>query len=137
MAVRSEKIEVNPQVMSGRPVIRGSAITVESILRKLAEGATEDAILADHPQLTRDDIRAAIRYSADILGHGEGAAKVQEPRADRRYELERLKAARFPAEGKEERVAAALRALEEFRWKLPLSAEDIRWIAQDVDLEDI
>jgi hypothetical protein len=34
-------------------------------------------------------------------------------------------------------VAAALRALEEFRWKLPLSAEDIRWIAQDVDLEDI
>jgi uncharacterized protein (DUF433 family) len=133
----SERIEINPQVMSGRPVIRGSAITVESILRKLAEGATEDQVLADHPELSRDDIRAAICYAADILGNGHSVPHAAGPRGDRRHELARLKAARFPAEGKERRVAAALRALEEFRWKLPLSAQDIRWIAQDVDLEDI
>jgi uncharacterized protein (DUF433 family) len=126
-----------PQSDERKPVIKGSAITVESILRKFAEGATEDAVLLDHPQLTRDDVRAAIRYAADMLANGETMATSGQPRGDRREELERMKAARFPAEGKEQRVAAALRALEEFRWKLPLSTEEVRWIAEDPDLEDI
>lgn len=71
------------------------------------------------------------------MSNGENKADVTEPKARLRNELARLKAARFPAEGKQERVVAALRALDEFRWKPHISAEDLRWIAQDVDLEDL
>ena len=58
------RIEVNPRVMLGKPVIRGTRVTVELILRKLSEGATEAELLDAYPRLTRDDIRAAIGYAA-------------------------------------------------------------------------
>jgi uncharacterized protein (DUF433 family) len=51
-----ERIEINPEIMAGKPVIRGTRIPVETVLRKLGAGMTADAILADHPRLTRDDI---------------------------------------------------------------------------------
>jgi len=56
----TERIEINPAVMMGKPVIRGTRITVELILHKLAEGATEAEMLEDYPHLTLEDIRAAI-----------------------------------------------------------------------------
>lgn len=56
----TEPIEINPAVMRGKPVIRGTRITVELILRKLAEGETEDELLEDYPHLALQDIRAAI-----------------------------------------------------------------------------
>lgn len=62
-----DRIEVNPRVMMGKPVIRGTRIPVELLLRKLGEGATEADLLDAYPRLTRDDIRAAIRYAADVL----------------------------------------------------------------------
>ena len=65
------RIEVNPKVMLGKPVIRGTRITVELILRKLGEGATEKQLLAAHPRLTADDIRAAMTYAAESLAHEE------------------------------------------------------------------
>lgn len=55
------RIEMNPEVMTGKPVIRGTRIPVELILRKLGAGMTAEAILADHPRLSLDDIRAAVR----------------------------------------------------------------------------
>jgi uncharacterized protein (DUF433 family) len=64
-------IEVNPKVMMGKPVIRGTRLTVELILRKLSEGATERDLLAAYPKLTREDIHAAMRYAADTLAHDE------------------------------------------------------------------
>lgn len=67
----TSRIEVNPRVMLGKPVIRGTRITVEIILRKLSEGASEKQLLDAYPNLTRDDIRAAIRYAADVLAHEE------------------------------------------------------------------
>jgi len=67
----TERIEIDPSVMMGKPVIRGTRITVELILRKLAEGATEADLLDAYPKLTRDDIRAAIGYAADTLAHEE------------------------------------------------------------------
>lgn len=67
----TERIEVDPAVMMGKPVIRGTRITVEMILRKLAEGATEDDLREDYPQLTSDDIRAAIAYGAASVAHEE------------------------------------------------------------------
>ena len=55
---------MNAKIMLGKPVIRGSRITVELILRKIAEGADEKALLQAYPKLTREDIRAALRYVA-------------------------------------------------------------------------
>ena len=53
------RIEINPAVMDGKPVIRGTRVPVEMILRKLGAGMTPEAILAEHPRLTEDDIHAA------------------------------------------------------------------------------
>ena len=50
-----ERIEINPEVMVGRPVIRGTRITVELILRKLSEGATSEDLLDAYPRLTKED----------------------------------------------------------------------------------
>jgi uncharacterized protein (DUF433 family) len=55
--------------MLGKPVIRGTRIPVELILRKLGEGATEADLLDAYPRLTREDILAALAYAADSLGH--------------------------------------------------------------------
>jgi len=60
----TERIEINPAVMMGKPVMRGTRITVELILRKLAEGETESELLEDYPHLGVEDIRAAIAYSS-------------------------------------------------------------------------
>jgi uncharacterized protein (DUF433 family) len=62
-----ERIEINPDIMAGKPVIRGTRIPVEMVLRKLGAGMTAEAILADHPRLTHDDIRAAQAFAADYL----------------------------------------------------------------------
>jgi uncharacterized protein (DUF433 family) len=67
----AERIEINPRVMLGKPVIRGTRITVELLLRKLSEGASEEELLDGYPRLTRDDIRAAIGYAADVIAHEE------------------------------------------------------------------
>ncbi|RJP35133.1 MAG: DUF433 domain-containing protein [Candidatus Omnitrophota bacterium] len=61
----TDRIEINPKVMMGKPVIRGTRIPVELILRKLSEKSTEADLLDAYPQLTPDDIQAAIRYAAD------------------------------------------------------------------------
>ena len=64
-----ERIEINPEVMLGKPVIRGTRITVELILRKLSEGASETDLLEAYPRLTRRDIQAALAYAASTLAH--------------------------------------------------------------------
>ena len=66
-----DRIEINPNVMMGKPVIRGTRITVELILRKLSEGAGEAELLEAYPRLSPEDIQAAIRYAADTLAHEE------------------------------------------------------------------
>src|ERR1700750_229008 len=58
-AMAHERIDMNPEIMGGKPVVRGTRIPVETVLRKLGAGVTADAILADHPRLTREDILAA------------------------------------------------------------------------------
>jgi uncharacterized protein (DUF433 family) len=67
----TERIEIHPKVMQGKPVIRGTRIPVELLLRKLAEGATEADLLDAYPRLTREDLQAAIGYAADVLAHEE------------------------------------------------------------------
>jgi len=58
-----ERIEINPDIMAGKPVIRGTRL----VLRKLGSGMTPEAILVDHPRLTHDDIRAA-QASVHMMG---------------------------------------------------------------------
>ena len=65
----TDRVEINPAVMLGKPVIRGTRIPVELIIRKLGEGVTEDDLLDAYPRLTRDDIQAALLYAADALSH--------------------------------------------------------------------
>lgn len=65
----TERIEINPKVMLGKPVIKGTRIPVELILRKLSEGASEADLLDAYPRLTPEDIRAALAYAADTLAH--------------------------------------------------------------------
>jgi uncharacterized protein (DUF433 family) len=66
-----DRIEINPATMFGKPVIKGTRITVAHILRKLAGEMTIDEILADHPHLTPDDIYAAATFAADYLAQEE------------------------------------------------------------------
>ena len=59
-----DRISVNPAVRSGKPCIKGTRITVYDVLEYLAGGMTEDQIVSDFPDLTRDDIRAALAFAA-------------------------------------------------------------------------
>jgi uncharacterized protein (DUF433 family) len=64
-----ERIERDPDVMVGKPVIRGTRITVELILRHVAEGVSFASIVEAYPRLTIDDVKAAIGYAADYISH--------------------------------------------------------------------
>ena len=57
----------DPNIMMGKPVIKGTRITVEYILEKLAAGESIEQILEEHPNLTREAIMAALSFAADVL----------------------------------------------------------------------
>jgi len=65
----TDRIEINPAIMLGKPVIRGTRIPVEIIIRKLSEGASEADLLDAYPRLSRADLQAALAYAADSLAH--------------------------------------------------------------------
>ena len=65
----TDRVEIDPSVMQGKPVIRGTRIPVELLLRKLAEGAAIEVLLDAYPRLAADDIRAALAYAADTIAH--------------------------------------------------------------------
>lgn len=62
-----ERIEVNPTICSGKPVIRGTRILVRNILGMVAGGYTVDRILESFPDLTREDVNAALEYAARVV----------------------------------------------------------------------
>jgi uncharacterized protein (DUF433 family) len=65
----SGRIEINPSVLQGKPVIRNTRISVELLLRKLSEGATVEDLLNAYPRITKDDIQACLAYAADAIAH--------------------------------------------------------------------
>ena len=65
----TDRVEINPGILHGKPVIRGTRIPVELLLRNLAEGATTEDLLDAYPRLVVDDIRAALDYAADTIAH--------------------------------------------------------------------
>ena len=69
-------IEINPKIMMGKPVIRGTRIPVYVVLNLLAEGHDVKKIIKEYPDLTREDIFAAIRYAAQITHFEESKFSV-------------------------------------------------------------
>lgn len=67
MISKHERISVDPTVMFGKPVIRGTRIAVDHVLRRLGAGDDVPQILRDYPQLSAEDIRAVQAYAADVL----------------------------------------------------------------------
>ena len=59
-----ERVSVNPAVRGGKPCVKGTRITVYDVLEYLAGGMSEDEILSDFPDLTREDIRASLAFAA-------------------------------------------------------------------------
>ncbi len=66
-----KRIVLDPKVMLGKPVIKGTRLTVEMIVEKVAYGATIDELLRDFPFLKPEDIRAALLYAARSVAHEE------------------------------------------------------------------
>ena len=69
------RIEVNPEICAGKPVIRGTRIMVRNILGMVAGGYTVDRILAAYPDLTRDDVNAALEYAARVVDEDQVATR--------------------------------------------------------------
>ena len=66
----NKRIVINPEIMVGKPVIKGTRIPVDLIVRLLAQGMSQEQILEDYPNLKKEDIRASLEYAAD-LAEGE------------------------------------------------------------------
>ncbi|MFH2044616.1 MAG: DUF433 domain-containing protein [Pseudomonadota bacterium] len=66
-----KRITINPNIMLGKPIIKGTRLTVEFIIEKLAYGATYNDLKEDYPFLDEDDIRSALLYAAKCLSHEE------------------------------------------------------------------
>lgn len=60
-----DRIVVDPEVMLGKPVIAGTRMPVEQVLRKLAAGMSVAAVLRDYPRLAREDVQAALAWASD------------------------------------------------------------------------
>jgi uncharacterized protein (DUF433 family) len=69
--MKHERIETNPDILAGKPVIKGTRLAVELILRELGAGMSVEAMMEAHPHLTVDDIRAAQAFAADYLADEE------------------------------------------------------------------
>ncbi|MEW5693093.1 MAG: DUF433 domain-containing protein [Candidatus Hydrogenedentota bacterium] len=67
----NERITVNPDIMPGKPVIKGTRITVEFILKKLSEGMTIQELIEAYQTLNYEDVLAALSYSANVVGKEE------------------------------------------------------------------
>ncbi len=72
MAIRWEDyVEQRKDVMLGKPVFKGTRLTVEHVLKELGNGVTPDELLANYPRLKPEHVRAAMLYAAAVLGMDE------------------------------------------------------------------
>jgi uncharacterized protein (DUF433 family) len=69
--IYADRIISDQKVMLGKPVIKGTRITVELILKKLSEGTSFEELMQAYPHLTKDDILATLSYSADVISREE------------------------------------------------------------------
>ena len=66
-----DRIEINPRVCNGKPVIKGTRIPVTVILAQIATGESLQNLVKDFPELTIDDIKAAVQYAGSFIEHSE------------------------------------------------------------------
>jgi uncharacterized protein (DUF433 family) len=66
-----DRVELNPKVCNGKPVIKGTRIPVSVILDQIADGDSWDTIIKGYPELRREDIQAALLYASAVLDHTE------------------------------------------------------------------
>lgn len=66
-----DRIEINPRVCNGRPVIKGTRIPISVILEQIADGESWETILAGYPELKREDLQAALFYARESIDHTE------------------------------------------------------------------
>ena len=71
MTIPTDRIEIDPKVCNGKPVIKGTRIPVSVILEQIAEGESWDNLLGGYPELRREDIQAALLYATASLDHVE------------------------------------------------------------------
>ena len=69
--IYTDRIVSDQKVLLGKPVIKGTRITVALVLKKLSEGMTFDELSQAYPHITREDILAALSYSADVISKEE------------------------------------------------------------------
>jgi uncharacterized protein (DUF433 family) len=74
--MRMNRIEIDPRVCGGKPVIRGTRIPVAVVVAQLAEGQTWQDLLRGYPELSDEDIRAALEYASEAVEHTEFAETV-------------------------------------------------------------
>ena len=67
----TDTIEIDPGIMLGKPVIKGTRITVELILRKLSEGLSIEQAIKAYPQLLKEDVYAALTFASDLIANEE------------------------------------------------------------------
>ena len=72
--ILTDRIELNPRVCNGRPVVKGTRIPVSVILEQIAEGESWDTLLSGYPELKKEDIQAALLYAKASLDHTELSA---------------------------------------------------------------
>ena len=71
MADYSDRITVDPEIMLGKPTIKGTRVTVEVLLRKLSQEVSPENILEEYPRLEKEDLQAALQYAADSVSSEE------------------------------------------------------------------
>jgi len=64
-----ERVAIDPDICNGRPVIRGTRITVQTVLEFLGAGDSIDEVLEEYPSLTREDVLACLQYSSRLMGN--------------------------------------------------------------------
>ncbi|MBI3098370.1 MAG: DUF433 domain-containing protein [Planctomycetes bacterium] len=63
------RITTNPEIFGGKPIIRGMRISVELVLSLLAQGVSENELIADYPDLQHDDVRACLAYAHAVIAN--------------------------------------------------------------------
>jgi uncharacterized protein (DUF433 family) len=65
----SERVVVHPDICNGKPVVRGTRITVQTVLEFLAAGDSVEDVLEEYPSLTREDVQACFDYASKVMGN--------------------------------------------------------------------
>lgn len=64
-----DRIAVDPEICNGRPIVRGTRITVQTVVEFLAAGDSMDEVLEEYPSLSREDVKACLQWAARLMGN--------------------------------------------------------------------